>query len=181
MADFSAYKTINLLEDKVYPLGFWDKVYIWVVKFGRHLLMLVEIATVLLFVVHVIFDERLIKLKERINRQAMTLEKLRLQEDTIRYLANVLSSIKKLDKNRFSMYELNSRIYSLLPSGIFLEQVSINQKDVTLSGKALNYETIRQMTRNIKDSPLIDGQSIRIVTNQKTTGDVMFELSFKFL
>lgn len=181
MAKQFVKKEINLLEDTIYPLGVWDKLYLWVVGVGRFLMMIVEVATILLFFVHIVYDEQLIKYQEHIKSAMYTLDTLKIDEAYIRNTVNILSSIDALEKNKRSMYDLNNRIYSLIPGGIVLKQVSISKVTVSITGYSTGYAPVKDMLDNIKKSALVDANSVRITTNQKQTGEINFELRFDFI
>ncbi len=180
MAKSVVKKEINLLAETIYPLGMWDKLYLWVISIGRFLMMIVEIATILLFFVHIIYDEQLINLQEHIKGSMQTLDNLRSQEMYVRNVSNILNSIKKLDSNKRWMYDLNNNIYSLIPGGVFIKTVTINELTVSLSGYSLGYDPIKQLLNNIKDSALVETNSVRMTTNQRSSGEITFNLNFDF-
>lgn len=180
MAKTVVKKEINLLAETIFPLGMWDKLYLWVINVGRFLMMIVEVSTILLFFVHIVYDEQLINLQEHIKGSMQTLDNLRTQEIYVRNVSNILNSIGKLEENKRSMYDLNNQIYSFIPGGIFIKTVSINRLTVSLTGYSIGYTPIKILLNNIKDSALVQGDSVRMNTNQKQGGEIMFDLSFEF-
>ena len=171
---------INLLEETIYPLGVWDKLYLWVINIGRFMMMIIEIVTIVLFFIHIVYDEQLINLREHIQNSIYTLDTLKADEAYIRHTLNVLKSIQTLEAEKKSMYDLNNKFYALIPGGILLQNVSIDNMQVSFSGIALGYDPLKTMLDNIKGSALVESGSLRVNTSQKNINEVKFNISFKF-
>ncbi|HNZ70667.1 MAG TPA: hypothetical protein PKJ86_01500, partial [Candidatus Dojkabacteria bacterium] len=79
-------KSINLLNPVIAPQDAWSKVYDWVTKAGRYILVGVEIVVLGVFFARFIFDRQNNKLSDDINNKVnYILSNENLRRDEIRF------------------------------------------------------------------------------------------------
>ena len=174
------FSTINLLDDWVYILNFWDRIVLLIVKFGRYFLMMLELGVVLMFFVHLVYDSKIASTRDKIEQYIAAIKQLSEQEHQIRDMQTTLSELSYIISHRYSMYELNRRIYELLPEGIELKQVNLIKLRADIIAVASNYDSITEFIRILRNSPWIEKKSIQAFSNQRPDGKITLQVSFNF-
>ena len=172
--------SINLLYDNLVPLDKWDKIYIWITQVAKYLLIVAQIALIITFLVHLFYDHKLDSMYDEILAQVELLKNRRKEEKRVNIVTKSLSELEDLQESQVSLAKLHEYVYRLIPPGVTLKTFTISYKEVALVGESSSYDYIKTLFDNVNNSAKIDKDSIVTSTNQKATGAIGFNLTFKF-
>jgi len=172
--------SINLLHDNLVPMDKWDKIYIWITQVAKYLLILAQVALIVTFLVHLFYDHKLDAMHDEIMAEVELLRNRRDEEKRVNIVTKSLNELETLQESQVSLAKLHEYVYRLIPPGINLRSFGITYKEVHLVGESSSYDYIKTLFDNVNNSTKIDKDSIVTSTNQKATGAIGFNLTFKF-
>ncbi len=142
--------------------------------------MIVEAVIVVIFVVHAMYDSTLLKLERKIEAYVNYFKNNTAEESHVRYVLGLNGDLLKIDRERYSLYELNNKVLKLVPSGVVVKSVSFSGKDVSLRGSGESFLAVAKLQENIRNSVFIDKNSVYFNVTRKPQGEVEWEVNFKF-
>ncbi len=172
--------SVNLLYDNLIPLDRWDKIYLWITDVAKYLLILAQLALLITFVVHLIYDHKLDKMQDQIKAQVALLKNRRNEEKRVTILAKTLEELQNLYEDKQSMAKSYEYLLKLIPEGIKLKSVHITYKSVSLNGEAGSYDALKTFLDNLNNSSAIGKDTIVTSTNQRQGGSILFAINFEF-
>ena len=173
-------QSINLILDNVYVLDPKEKFLLWISAAMRYIIMAFEAVIILVFTTHAFYDSNLIKLERRIEAQTQFLKTMQRQEQKVFFLYNLTNNLKKLEENRFSVYEYMQHLQSLIPAGVEVNTVSMNYKQVGINGVADTFTETSLLQQRLKASDKIDTGSLNISLSKRQDGRVDFNINFNW-
>jgi len=171
---------VNLLEDSVYILTKEDKFLLILSRYLRYILMVIELAVVVVFGTHMMYDFQIIKLKRSIESQVNYLKTLQSQESRIRFLSSFLDNIEAVNADRYSMYELNQKLLGLVGQYATIDTVTFVGKRATVTGTSTSYDKVAALERKLKSSTDIGADNINLMITERAGHSVSFEISLEF-
>lgn len=174
-------KSINLLEPVLAPQDAWSKVYDWVTKAGRYILVGVEIIVLGVFFARFIFDRQNNKLSDDINNKVnyiLSNENLRRDEIRFRNYHILLSDIKLLSSDQKINSAKFSSIIDSIPKNFRLKNIAFTSGQVNLSMTTDNLQSIGQYTSNLNSNPMYSNVSSTINKSSGQGSEIEFAVSF---
>lgn len=147
-------KSINFLE----PVGSSDSVgrtsFYWLTTVGKYMLIGVQAIVLCAFGFRLIRDGRNNDLADEINRQVGVLENETWKKNVIKYenLQNLLEDIKGVKDNQDINSSIISEVISGIPITINAENLSINNKRVSLSLKTADFQALKAYEDSLKNN-----------------------------
>jgi len=174
-------KSINLLEPVLAPQDAWSKVYDWVTKAGRYILVGIEIIVLGVFFARFIYDRQNNKLTEDINNKVSYIlsdESLRKDEIRFRNYHILLSDIQLLSEDQRINSAKFSSIIDSIPKNFRLKNISFTSGQVNLSLTSDNLQSIGQYTSNLNANPMYNNVSSTINKSSGQGSEIEFTVSF---
>jgi Tfp pilus assembly protein PilN len=169
-------KSINLLESSGQPLSTWDKIYDWVFKIGRYVIVVVEAVVIMAFVSRFILDRENNDLKDSLDAKANILQGKREFEAKSRQVQKVLTGISQIEENQKKTSDKLDDVLKNVPSKVSIISISLNTQGASMECIAPDYETVNRMERDFRnDSKYTD---VQIVLSK--SGDEDSEVEFSF-
>ena len=171
MSDLS----INLLQDKPVHQTAWDRVYNWVFKVGRYIIVFVELLVVVVFVIRLGVDKRSSILDQRIELQVKTLKTYKKigKEQQVRNVQQALSGANTIFKNNPDFAFVIKKLYEVVGESAQIVDVSIQGEKVILSGISRSISSLNSIEQGFKNSPIFSDVQFSITS--KSTGKEEFQ------
>ncbi len=173
---------INLLHNIEGPVGSFDIFYSWVFKIGKHILIGVEVLVIIAFVFKIFLDStyasvanKSTSLQSQLNSTLMVtkVSKILKYQNSI----NTITSLETFrEKTGVTLYD----ILHLIPSGIVVTNVSLNINKFLISGTAVTYAQLQDLSNNFSnDSSQFSSVIIPQLTNSslQSINNINFSLS----
>jgi hypothetical protein len=171
--------SINLLEPTVVPLSTWDKIYDWVFKIGRYVIVAVEAVVILAFVSRFIFDRKNNDLKESLDAKANIIESREDFEIKIRIVKSLLNSSSSIDKDQIDTAYRYKDVFKNIPSQVNISDFSMTLQGISLSCSAPNYSVVNQMESEFKNDPAYDTPDVAL-SKGGSSSSVEFSFAVNF-
>lgn len=164
-----AKKDINLLKKRGFdqkPLGITLH---WALTYGRYIIICTEIIVLLAFISRFKFDRDLIDLREKISQQQTIVENSQVFEREVRSIQNHLAQIKAGKNDQQKIVALMRYIETITPPDVFFDDLTLDEKRLTLSTKALSSGSVTTFINNVRLSPLFT--DVRVDTLEQKGGE----------
>lgn len=148
----SVPKTINLLSKEGFehtPLG---KVLTWALTAGRVIVIFTELVVIIAFLSRFMLDRKLTDLYETNAASRLQIESQGFFEKQFRNTQARLALYKKLASSQGKAANTISNIASLLPQGVVLSKISIQDNDLSANGEALSEGGLSGFIKALSDS-----------------------------
>lgn len=176
-------KSINLLDPVLSPEDIWTKVYNWVVKVGRFLLVFVAVIVLGVFFARFFLDKQNNDLTNNEIKPKVELlsdPKLRNSEQKYRNYQTLLNDISEVIKNQRINSTRLSVVLVSIPVNFTLKTISFVGDKVSLSFEANSLEDIGRYTALLNSNPAYSDVSSSISKTGNDTSTVDFSVSFMF-
>jgi len=165
----------NLLQNVDTPPDVWDKVYDWVTKVGRTLIMIVEVTVIIAFVSRIIIDTQTKNLTERVTADSQQLVSFKIKEGEFRDDQSRFIAYKTIWNGNSTYSQVLQDVITVLPPNIPDLTMSIRDNIITIDGTGdINaigtFETtLKNNTAEFDDVQVIQVQD-KLNTKQATFG-----------
>lgn len=168
---------INLLPNK------GDRVinqfFVWVFAIGRLLIILTETLALTVFIYRFSLDMRISDLHDQMKQSSIIIQNFKPAEDKFRNLQSRLALSKKYSESNKDTLALTNRILALGQGNITFSNITITQKNVTISAKASSANKLSQFVSALKNDPDLTSISITKVEDKTTTAQTAVTLTAK--
>lgn len=178
-------KSINLLEPINSPTDAFSKLYEWVFKVGRYLLVFVEIGVIGVFVARFIMDGMNNDLKKQVNDKVKILSQTEFRTNEIRYrnLQKLFTDIDTLDQGngqKINSQEI-SAILDSIPRNIKLENFSYNDSRVSSTFSASSFEDVKSYEAFLKQNTKYSDVKLNLEKTGDSQSDITFSVTYQII
>lgn len=162
--------TINLLPKKRLeerPLGKFLK---WCLTYGRYIIIATEVIVLIAFFSRFKLDRELTDLHESIKQKKAIIIAATEFEKEVENIQERLNQIKTLEEEQFFYAKLMEYLEKIVPSDVVLERLSLNPKEISLSGTSLTNHGFVTLLSNFRSSKSFSNIRIEAVTKNKYGG-----------
>ncbi len=180
MAEQQGVFHINLLPKDSFNYSALGKFLSWATTSGRVLVVLTEFVVLLAFGSRFYFDKKVNDLKEEVDQKQVQIQAFADTEKAIRtvlakqtpitgYMAGNLSFVKRYDE-----------LGSIMPSGVRLEELTLNSTGMTLDGSSDTELGFAQLIQRLKKIEGVTRLSMKETSFDQSTGTVKFSIQTTF-
>jgi hypothetical protein len=144
-------KGFNLLQDNTAPPDMWDKIYEWVSKVGRLIVIVVEIIVIVSFAARVIIDTEASNLQEQEQTLSTNLTALKQSENNFRDMQDRFRTYKDIWGLASTYSEVITEVLDEQPSDVDELNFNVQGDTINFRGKA-SLNQIGQFEEALKDS-----------------------------
>lgn len=145
-------KGFNLLQDHTQPPDLWDKIYDWITKVGRVIVIVIELIVILSFGARIVIDTQTKALQEEVEQNAAVLDSLKSAEADFRDKQARFGSYREIWNNSSTYQDIIDSALDEIPTQI--EGLNIRASGQTLSiqgtGANSNIERLENGLRNME-------------------------------
>lgn len=172
---------IEFLPKEEWEKGTLGKFLKWALTVGRYIVILVELVVILAFLSRFKFDRDLTNLSEKTKQQQAIIQSSAQFEQKFRFLQKQISAIETLEKNRLETNKVLNELARLTPINVFLSDLSVSNKEISLTATALSEGGLASFIKNLKNSPLFEKITLSQVSSvgEKAIG-INFQLKSEF-
>jgi Tfp pilus assembly protein PilN len=152
--------TINLLEQEGSTNSPWNRIMVWITTYGRYIMVTTELIVLIAFASRFSLDRKLSDLKENILEKQEILEANVDLEKEIRGTQEKISAIKLLVRGQTIPIETLLAIHTLLPTGTYLETLSIDKDKITTNMIADSSDSFSKLLANFSVTKKLTGVEI---------------------
>lgn len=116
---------------------------------GRYIVIITQLVVFSCFLARFKLDRELADLSESIQKKQSILTSFSSQEEKIRLLQSQLAGIKKLRQEPRNPKRFFQNLTTLLPPSVFLEEVEVKQKKLSLTATAYSSEDLGRFLTQI--------------------------------
>lgn len=177
-------KSINLLEPVIAPEDIWTKIYNWVSRVGRFLLVFVAVIVLSVFFARFFLDKQNNDLtNNEINPQIRTLSDPQLMKNEKIYrnyhrLINDISEV--IAKQQVNSTRL-STVLDSIPTNFDLKNISFSGDKVSLSFEGDGLEDIGKYTSLLNSNPAYSDVSSSVTKSGGGESKIEFSVTFSFV
>ena len=154
---------INLLPQEELTESF-GKLVSWILTLGRYIIILTEIVALGTFAYSVKLTIERNDLKESIVGQQDLIENFSKFENEFRLVQTRLQNLKSLESNHVFFEKILDELNSLLPIGVVLTELKVDQNTITFGGDFSSEETLQTLINSIEKSDKISNLEITKIT-----------------
>jgi hypothetical protein len=181
MPKTSLNKTINLLNPINEPEDIWTKIYNWVTRVGKYLLVLVCGVVLAVFFARFFLDKQNNDLTTEINDKIdnlLSIDEKRLEEVRFRGYQNLLFDVSKLSKSQVINSLKVSTALDGIPKEFILKSISFDGDRVNLSLSSNKLESIGRYSTDLSSDPQYDDVKVSVTKTSSNESLVDFTISF---
>ncbi len=173
---------INLLHNVEGPVGSFDIFYSWVFKVGKHILIGVEVLVIIAFIFKIFLDSTYASVahkSESLQSQLSSSSMVNKVNKISKYQQSI-NTITRLETFREKTGTTLYNILHLIPSGIVVSNVSLDINKFLISGTAVTYAQLQDLSNNFtNDSSQFSNVIIPQLTNSslQSINNINFSLS----
>lgn len=151
----------------------------WSLSYGRYIIIGTQIIVLLAFFSRFKLDRDLSDLQTRIEEKTNILQALNPVETEVRNLQTKIGILGKLEESR-TFYSLVMDFFAQNnPSGIVVSQISLNDDDLLLVGKALSNGSFNNFLSVVKKEDMFIEIAIAEVNQSRVDGVISFRINMK--
>lgn len=176
-------KSINLLDPVMAPEDIWTKIYDWVTKIGKFLLVFVAVIVLGVFFARFFLDKQNNDLtNNEINPKVEMLSQTQLRQNELKYrnYQTLLNDVSEVIKNQKINSTRLSVVLDSIPQNFIMKSISFVGDKVSLSLEAESLEDIGRYTSLLNSNQLYTDVSSSISKSGSQSGVVDFSVSFSF-
>ena len=142
----------------------------WAVTYGRYIMIGTEIVVLLAFISRFSLDRKLTDLKEEVGQKQEIIEANLPFEGDMRALQSKLAKIKAFKATPTNHLSILTSLQTILPSGVYLTSLSIDDKKVTVSAVAGSTGSFAQFITNLQSASTVTGIDIGDISRDPLQG-----------
>lgn len=163
----AAQKTsIELLPREDWEKTTFGKFLKWLLTVGRYIVIFTELIVILLLLSRFKFDRDLENINEQINGKQAEIIALTEFEEEFRFLQIQLSTIEGLQKKQIKTDQVLTELTSLIPIDVYLSDLNIKEKKVSLTATALSEAGLATFLKNLQTSSQFDNLVLSQVSSE---------------
>ena len=151
---------INLLNTEGNVNSPFNRIMVWITTYGRYIMITTELVVLIAFASRFSLDRKLSDLKENITQKQEILEVNVDLENEIRQVQDKLSAIKLLIVDQPIPVDALVIIYTLLPTGTYMDSLKIDNTKLTANVTANSSESFTQFISNFSSTKTLAGVEI---------------------
>ena len=149
----------------------------WTLSVGRYIVIFTELVVIMSFASRFTLDRQVTDLNEAINQKQMVLQSYGSLESEFRVIQKKLENISQLQTSN-NLVEIFPRLTKIMPIQVRLNELTVNQTNVIMSGTVPNQEILQKFMNNIQLSPDFANISVgKIDAQGEKVGGYSFELT----
>lgn len=180
MATAHGVSSINLLPKDSFEFSITGKALKWAITVGRVLVVLTEFVVLLAFGSRFYFDKKLDDLNELLVQKQVQIAAYSQVETDFRKVLAKQEPIEAYEKGGLGFSEKINGLTTILPAGTVLENLSLSDKNLTMSGMAQSEYGFAQFLTGIKKMSGVASVSLKETSFDQTLGGVKFNIQVTF-
>jgi Tfp pilus assembly protein PilN len=144
--------TIEFIPQEDWEKTPFGKFLKWVLTVGRWIVIITQLIVILAFLARFKLDRDLTDLNEKVKQQQAIINTSSEFEKEFRFLQKRLSTAEELRKTQLETDQVLNELASLTPVNVYLSDLNVTGKDVTLTATAFNEEGLTTFLDNLKNS-----------------------------
>lgn len=162
--------SINLLSDDDSSRSSIGKLVIWITSYGRYIMVTTELIVIIVFVSRFSLDRALTDINEEISQKQSVIQANRSLEENFRNTQASLLTIKSFIQSQVDVPSALETIHTILPSGVFLDSLSITNDKVSATVTAVSVESFSYFLSNLSTAQNLSAIEIGSVTKLPSQG-----------
>lgn len=143
---------INLLPESRFEKSAWGEFLKWALTIGRWIVIFTELIVILAFLSRFKLDRDLTDLYDRIEQKQAIIESVRAFEEEFRLIQKKIKVIKALEESQLGSEPLLFHLASTIPEDVYLDNLSVEGRKLTLEAYALSENGLRNFLINLMAS-----------------------------
>ena len=176
---------INLLNNIGIPQDSSEWFYLWLVTYGRYILIGVEIIVIMVFFSKILVDQEYNSaISTSYNMQSKFKSKKVINEiNLITNYQSKMSSLIALSQTNFRYEYTLNKILTLIPTGISIQSINIQNNNLNIIGVSSSYNALQNLLNNFKsdnkdfNKVYLPSLSNSVNLNQINSNNISFSLS----
>lgn len=144
--------SLELLPKEDWEKGSLGKILKWTLSVGRYIVIVTELIVILAFLSRFKLDRDLTDLNEDVRRKQAVVTAFSSFEENFRLLQKKITTIENLETTRFQTTATLSVLSSLVPVDVYLSDLSVSPKDISLTATSLSEAGLGTFIKNLKSS-----------------------------
>lgn len=174
-------RDIELLPREDWEKTSFGKLLKWVLTVGRYILIATELIVILAFLSRFKLDRDLTNLHEEIKEKQAKIEASSDFEEEFRFLQKRLASIEGLEKKQVVTAGVLEELSALIPLDVSLTDLSVSDKEVSLTATALSEQGLASFLNNLKSSDKFENLVLtQVVSGTEKGVGIQFDLTSEF-
>ena len=169
--------SINLFNQETSTNSPWNRIIMWITTYGRYIMVTTELIVLIAFASRFSLDRKLSDLKENIMEKQEILEVNVDLEKEIRATQEKIGAVKQLIRGQSVPVDTLISVQTLLPSGTYLESLTIDKDKVTSNMIADSSDSFTKFLANFSVSKKLTSVEIGRI-GKKLTG-IQFTVTAK--
>jgi len=172
--------SINLLPKDSFEFSTLGKALKWITTAGRVLVVLTEFVVLLAFASRFYFDKKLDDLGEVLIQKEAQIAAYSSVETKMRKVLTKQQAVETFQKDGLGFSNKIGGLTAVLPTGTVLDTLALNEKGLTVAGKAQSEFGFAQFISGVKKMPGVTTVNMKDTSFDQTTGGVKFGLQINF-
>jgi Tfp pilus assembly protein PilN len=168
-------KYINLLPNSSFEKSLAGKIFFWALTIGRHIIISIELVTIISFLLRFKLDADLVKLNDSINEKKMIIKTYQNTEQNLIFLQKRLQVIKELKNKQLQAVQKIDAIAKATPKDIYLTNLEIQPGSLTMAAVSLSDYSLATFLAGLQKSEQFDQLNL---DNLSTGGSRKPEIEF---
>lgn len=172
---------INLLPSSQFEKSSLGRAIFWFLHFGRYIFVVIELVVIAAFLARFILDKNLSDLNEKIKAQQAVYNSFGSLEKDFLSLQQRLEIIGKLQKEQLAAVQTLNSLASITPSDIYLTNLTLGSKKLSLSAVALSDASIAAFIAGLQRNKQFEEINLSSLSTEGSgKPEIKFSLSTKF-
>lgn len=171
---------INLIPKDSFEFSGLGKFLSWATTTGRILVVLTEFVVLLAFGSRFYFDKKINDLSEEVDQKQVQIESFAETEKQMRKILAKQAPVSNYLAENISFGGRYDSLSKLIPSGVHLEKLTIDDSGVGMAGESVSELGFAQLLRSLKKMEGIANLSMKDTNFDQTSGAVKFNIQATF-
>lgn len=174
-------RDIELLPKEEWEKTPFGRLLKWTLSVGRYIVITTELVVILAFLSRFKLDRDLTNLYEDIKQKQAIVESASGFENEFRFLQKRLVTINELEKEQSATEEVIGELAALMPLDVALNNISVTNKEISLTATALSEQGLASFLNNLKASTKFDKLVLANISSGTERGvGIQFELKSEY-
>lgn len=174
--------SIEFLPQEDWEKGTGGRLLKWALTVGRHIVIFTELIVILAFLSRFKFDRDLTDINEEVKQKQAIVTNSAKFEQEFRLLQSRLTRIEQQRKIQPETDLIIDTVASLLPIDVYLSDLTVANKQITLNAIALSETSLAKFTNNLKASGKFSRPSIsQIYFGSDIDIGIKFQIKTEFI
>ncbi len=140
---------INLIPEDPFFKTILGRTLRWALSVGRYIVIFTELLVILSFVARFTLDRQLTDLNDAIHGQKTAIQAYGQLEDKVRLAQAKVDQYRQIEQRR-NLSEVFPALSRIIPTGVLLDELVINQKRVMLNGRTTSQTSLNTLINNLQ-------------------------------